>query len=82
MKKWVLKVGDKESVCELITAFVSSSFRLKLKYNGKVFMAEFRDRDTYLESRDGGWRKIKIYTINKKITKWGIARFTEFYKKD
>lgn len=80
MKRWVIKVEDNEFVCELITAYVSSMFRLKLKYDGKIFMVQFRDRDTYLDARDGGWRKIKIYTISKKQVKWGIGRFTEYYK--
>lgn len=80
MKRWVVRVNQKELVCELITAFVQSQFKLKLKADGKVFMIEFRDRDTYLYAKEGGWRKVKVYTVNKEVVKWGEAKFTEFYK--
>lgn len=78
MKRWVVRSNGTELSCELITAFVSSSFKLKLKNGRHEFMIQFRDRDFYLEAREGGWRQVKIYTIDKKVTKYGVARFTEY----
>lgn len=79
-KKWVVKSNDKELVCDLITAFIQSQFKLTMAYDDKEFIIHFKNRDEYLEAKDGGWRNVKITTINKKVIKWGVARFTEYYK--
>lgn len=81
MKKWIVKANHNQLTCDLITAYLSSSFRLKLKANDKEFMAEFKNRDEYLRGKDGHWATVKIYTLNKKTAMWGIAKFTEYYKR-
>lgn len=79
MKKWVIEVGGKQYVCDLVRAY-PMTFQLHLFANEREFMVTFDKLMDYADAQVGTKKPVYITNKSKTSYKHGFAVFKHIIK--